>query len=165
MKLDWSKLPVGEAIVGFLLMVLVVTFVLAYTQVKGEDDEAAETPTEEPTDDGDGTPPPTDDTIEMVMGDNFFDPEEVTVAAGATVTFNLVNDGAATHNMHIAGESGDYDQAFCDQTGEDPCSDPNAVGGGQEATLTWDVPDTPGEEVDFRCDFHAQEMTGTITIQ
>ena len=43
------------------------------------------------------------------------------MSSGATVTFNLVNDGAATHNMHIAGESGDYDQAFCDQTGEDPC--------------------------------------------
>jgi plastocyanin len=164
MKLDLTKLPVGEAVVGFFLMVLVVTFVLAYTQVKSEEDEAVEAPTAEPTDDGDGSPAPGDGEIAMVMGDNFFDPEEVSVPAGTTVTFNLVNEGRATHNMHIQGENGEYDQDFCDPTGEDPCSDPNTVGGGQEATLEWQVPDTPGE-LEYRCDFHPVEMVGTVTIE
>ena len=124
-----------------------------------------QTGTTEPTDSATGSPGPGDGALEVVMRDNAFDPDELTVTAGETVTFTIVNEGLITHNMHIAGESGEYDQAFCDATGADPCSDPNTVGAGEEATLEWEVPDTPGEEVDFRCDFHATDMTGTITIE
>lgn len=167
--MDLTKLPVGEAIIGFLLFAVVVSMGIAYYEVQLEDGEAEETATAEPTDgatDGPtGSPGPGDGAVEVVMTDNAFDPDEITVPAGETVTFTVVNEGNATHNMHIAGENGEYDQAFCDATGEDPCSDPNTVGAGEEATLEWEVPDTPGEEVDFRCDFHVADMTGTITIE
>ena len=97
------------------------------------------------------------------MRDNSFDPDELTVRAGSTVTFDITNEGRAIHNLHLAGPGGDYTEDFCDGSG-DPCSDPNRVPGGTTATLTWEVPPSPGE-VDFRCDFHPQQMTGTITIE
>ncbi len=99
------------------------------------------------------------------MGDNFFRPTDVTVAAGETVTFNIENQGAALHNMHVSVD-GEYADSVCETDGEAPCSDPNTVPGGQTAVLEWDVPaDAAGAQVPFRCDFHPAEMTGTITVQ
>ena len=78
------------------------------------------------------------------------------------MTFDVTNDGGAIHNMHIAGPDGEYTEDFC-EGGGDPCSIRTASAG-REATLTWEVPGSPGE-VDFRCDFHPQQMTGKITIE
>jgi plastocyanin len=174
-KIDLSKLPVGEAIIGFLILSLIITFVLAFTHTNDQADEqalSAPEPTEpSETEDGDGdgggtgTPAPDGNEIDVVLGDNFFDPEQLTVPAGAAFTFNVTNEGNIAHNMHISGQGGEYSQPFCDAGGDDPCSDPNNVRGGETAVLEWDVPDAGGEEVPFRCDFHPEEMTGTITIQ
>jgi plastocyanin len=168
LKLDVTKLPISEAVIGSLIGVVVVTFVLAFSSTgDGSGGEAAsgspdvETPTEGP----DSTPPPDgpDGPISVVLQDNSFDPEELTVQAGSSATFELTNEGNAIHNMHIAGPEGDYTEDFCAGDG-DPCSDPNRIASGDTGTLTWQVPDAPGE-VEFRCDFHAQDMTGTITIE
>lgn len=104
--------------------------------------------------------PPTDGsvTFEVSIGDNFFEPKEFTVRPGQTVTFNLTNNGAAIHNMHIAGPDGRYD------TDDDAVSDPEMLNPGETATLEWTAPDEPGDIV-FRCDFHPIEQTGTISIQ
>lgn len=162
MKFDLTRLPVLEAVVGFLVLMLIVTFVGAFaaTDGGGEGEAVTESPTP-----ANGSPGPSASPggpIPVVMRDNSFDPDELTVQAGSTATFEITNDGNALHNMHIAGPGGDYTEDFCE--GADPCSDPNQIRGGQSATLTWQVPPSPGE-LDFRCDFHPSEMTGTITIE
>lgn len=105
-------------------------------------------------DDSDGEPV----SFDVSMGDNFFEPGEFSVPTGATVTFNLTNDGAAIHNMRISGEDGDYN------TDDDGLSDPDLVSGGEEAVLEWTAPDQPGE-IAFNCDFHPTDMVGTITVE
>jgi plastocyanin len=165
MKLDITKLPVVEGIVGFLVVIIIATFVLAFRHTDEPGEAVSASPTPEDNGGPDGTPPPDDGEgpIEIVLGDNFFDPDDLTVQGGSTVAFDLTNEGRAIHNMHIAGPDGEYTEDFCGGDG-DPCSDPNRIPGGQSGTLTWEVPDSPGQ-VDFRCDFHTQEMTGTITIE
>ncbi len=167
MKLDVTKLPLGEALIAFVLAAVAVTFVLAFTLSSdagiedvepGDDDAVAEmSPTpqaeETPADGG-----PTGGAIATSMGDNFFDANEVTVAAGESVTFDLSNDGQAIHNMRVAGPDGEYN------TDDDTVSDPDLFVGGDTGALTWTAPDQVGEII-FRCDFHPVEMTGTITVE
>jgi len=168
MKLDITKLPLGEAIIGFVLAATVGTFVLAFAigiknPLEGEEavaqptetPQATEAPqaTETPTDGGDGAA-----NVAVSMGDNFFDPKEITVAAGAAVTFDITNDGVAIHNMVVDGGDGTLGND------DDIESDPGIVPGGETATLTWTAPDQPGA-VDFRCNFHPTDMTGTITVE
>ena len=168
MKIDIAKLPVVEAVVGFFIVAIILTFIGAFSATGGgaEDEAVSGSPTPRETPDG-GTPSPGGDgagPIPVAMLDpNSFDPDEITVQAGSIVTFDITNEGAAFHNMHIAGPDGDYTEDFCDGSG-DPCSNPNRVRGGGTATLTWEVPGSPGE-VAFRCDFHPQQMTGKITIE
>lgn len=162
MKIDMTKLPVLEGIILFLLIVLGVAFAGAFINVSDDDDGgvvdddavAAETP----VDTGDGNGVPSDGDIIVSMGDNFFDSDDITVAAGASVTFQLTNDGAAVHNMRIAGADDEY------ITDDDTVSDPGVFSAGDAGTLVWTAPDSPGELL-FRCDFHPTVMTGTITVQ
>ncbi|HWO93416.1 MAG TPA: cupredoxin domain-containing protein [Dehalococcoidia bacterium] len=108
--------------------------------------EEAETPSAETPSDG-----ATETTFEVIMGDNFFEPNEFTVPAGEEITFELVNEGDAIHNMAV--EVG----------GENFVSEPDSIRGGEEGTLTVTF-DEPGE-YDFLCEFHPTEMTGTITVE
>jgi plastocyanin len=156
MKIDLTKLPVGEAVIGFLLVATIVTFVLAFRWVddQGEDEEPVASETSAPTGDG----PPAGNEVAISMDDNFFDPDAVSVAAAQEITFNLTNDGSAIHNMVIAGPDGEYN------TDDDAVSDPEIVNGGDTAVLTWTSPAEPGD-IDFRCAFHPDQMTGVITVQ
>jgi plastocyanin len=122
----------------------------------GDDDGGEPTPAE--TDDGNGDDDGGSETFDISMTDNAFDPTELTVPAGATVTVNLTNDGAAIHNMRIAGADNEFDND------DDAVSDPDIVNGGDPATIDWTAPDTAGE-IDFRCDFHPTDMVGTITVE
>lgn len=159
MKLDMTRLPVGEMMVGFLIVSLLVTFILAFTLVDSGTDAGDEGVT-------DVTSTALPGGADIVMGDNFFDSNDITVAAGDTVTFALTNEGVAVHNMHIAQADGSYsDDGVCELDGADPCSDPNVVTAGQTAVLEWEVTGAPGTVVPFRCDFHPVEMTGILTIQ
>ena len=160
MKFDITKLPVGEMIIGFLLVALAVTFVGAFAAV-GDDDDGGE-PAVSATPGGE-TPAPTGDgngggNIAVSMGDNFFYPNEITLDAGASVMFDITNDGTAIHNMRIAGPDGKY------STSDDAVSDPQLVTGGGIATLDWEAPGDAGEII-FQCDFHPTDMKGTITVQ
>jgi plastocyanin len=169
MKLDIAKLPVVEAVVAFFIIVLGITFAGAFAATdSGGEEVVAESPTPEETPENGATPsnggsPTPGGPIQVVMQDDSFDPDEPTAAAGSTAVFEITNEGNSLHNMHIAGEGGEFTEDFC-EGGGDPCSDPNQVRGGETATLTWQVPPEPGD-VDFRCDFHPEVMTGTITIE
>lgn len=159
MKLDITKLPVLEGVIFFLLVAMAVGFTGAFLATADDGGESADgnaTPTAAPT--GAQTPPPGGDTLAVSFGDNFFEQDQYSVASGATVTFNITNDGIGTHNMRIAGPDGEYN------TDDDIVSDPDSVSGGGTATIVWDVPNSPGEII-FRCDFHPVDMTGTITVQ
>jgi plastocyanin len=154
MKLDLTKLPVWEGIAGFLVLSLVVTFFFAYRidndNAAGDEPTASETPA--------GTPAPDGSTIAVSLVDNAFEPENILIAAGAGVTFDITNDGNAIHNLRVAGPDGSYN------SDDDAVSDPDQVRGGDPATLEWEAPAEAGE-IDFRCDFHPTVMTGTITVQ
>jgi plastocyanin len=163
MKLDITKLPLGEALIGFVLAAVVLTFVLAFafptesglgdkTVTGSPTPEASPTPQETPS----GTP---SGGLAVVMKDNLFEPAELTVKAGASVTFDLNNEGIAPHNMRVAGPDGSYN------TDDDAVSDPQLVNAGGTATLDWTAPGQPGE-IKFQCDFHvALGMIGTITVE
>jgi plastocyanin len=155
MKLDLSKLPVLEGLIGFFMVVLIVTFVGAFAATRSDDEDGGEPTASEPPA---GSPAPDGSTLAVSLGDNFFEPGEYVVAAGASVTFDITNDGSAIHNMRIAGADNEYD------SDDDAVSDPEIVPGGQDAVVTWQSSDAPGE-IDFRCDFHPDQMTGTITVQ
>jgi len=156
MKIDFTKLPIDVAVVGFLMLSLVVTFALAFAWIDDDDSGAAEEPAASETPGGPDLPPGSE--VQVTMLDNSFDPSDITVAAGTTANFAVVNDGSAIHNMRIAGADGEYD------TDDDAVTDPEVVSGGDEATLSWDAPAEAGS-VDFRCDFHPTEMVGTIAVE
>jgi plastocyanin len=153
MKVDITKLPVLEAVVGFFIVVLAVTFLGAFASTRSDDEEAGTPAASE-------TPPPSGDGngLAVTLEDNSFNPDALTVPAGQSVTINITNEGAAIHNMRIAGADNEFDND------DDAVSDPEIIPGGQDAVINWDSPAQPGE-IDFRCDFHPTEMTGTITVQ
>jgi len=155
MKFDMTKLPVLEAVIGFLLITLVITFYLGFTWVNDESEEDQPAVSESPSPTSSG---PAGNEVAVIMDDNFFDPAQIAVAADQEITFNLTNEGSAIHNMHIAGADNEYD------TDDDAVSDPDLVSGGQVAVVTWQSA-AEGGEIDFRCDFHPSEMTGTIAVQ
>jgi len=162
MKLDLARLPVAEGVIGFLIVMIIVSFVGAFSATSGSEGKAVSA---SPSSGGSspGASPSPGGPLTIVLHDNRFDPNEITVQAGSSVTLQIRNDGKTQHNMHVAGSGGDYTEDFCRGTA-DPCSNPNSVRAGQTATLTFQAPGSSGE-VKFRCDFHPQEMTGKIKIQ
>jgi plastocyanin len=144
------------------LLALTLTALLVLPVACGGDDDGGNgTPAATTPRDGNGGNG--EDSFDVSMGDNFFEYEgeenpTFTVAPGATVTFNLTNDGAAVHNMRVAGEDNEYD------TDDDAVSDPDIVSAEDTATLTWTAPDEPGE-IDYQCQFHPIDMLGTITVE
>lgn len=157
MKFDITKLPVGEMMIGFLLLALAVTFVGAFAAT-GDDDGGGGAVSETPAESVTTAPTGGGGNIAVTMTDNKFDPSAFTVNAGASVTFDLTNKGVAIHNMRIAGPDGSYTSS------DSVVSDPGLVSGGQTATLSWDAPSDAGEII-FQCDFHPTDMKGTITVQ
>ncbi len=175
MKPDVTKLPLGEALIGFVFAAVAVTFVLAFTlssdagieDVEPEDGEAVAelSPTTENTPADDGS---TGGAIAVSMGDNFFELDgqlepDIAVPLGEQISIDLTNDGFAVHNLHIAGTDNEYGIVFCETGGDEPCSDPNLFAGGDTGDITFQF-DEPGTFI-FRCDFHPILMVGTITVE
>ncbi len=175
MKLDVTKLPLGEALIAFVLAAVAVTFVLAFTlpsgagiedvEPEGDDAVAEMSPTTQDTPADGGS---TGGAIAVSMGDNFFELDgqlepDIAVPLGEQTTIDLTNDGFAVHNLHIAGTDNEYGDAFCEAGGDEPCSDPNLFAGGDTGSIAFQFDET-GTFV-FRCDFHPAEMVGTITVE
>ncbi len=76
---------------------------------------------------------------------------------GETTTIRATNNGAAVHNLRIAGEDGEWN------TDDDVASDPEAVLAGEVGEL--DFSPTVAGVYTFRCDFHPLEQGGTITVE
>ena len=97
-------------------------------------------------------------SIDVTLGDNFFDPKEFTVNAGQRVTFNVTNGGIALHDMRVAGADNSYN------TTDDAVSEPEFIANLETAVLTWTAPTTVGT-YNFRCSVHPTDMFGTITVK
>lgn len=143
--------------VALLALALSALLVVSFACGGGDEDGGGTTAATTPSGTGNGGDGD-EVSFDVSMTDNAFDPTEFTVPAGATVTFSITNDGAAIHNMRIAGTDNEYNND------DDGVSDPDLVNGGDTATLEWTAPDESGE-IDFQCDFHPTDMLGTITVE
>ena len=123
------------------------TFVVA-----GELEEAPEAGTPEA-----GTSEAVDVTLDVEVGDNFFQPAELEVEAGQKFRIKLTNNGEFVHNLRIDG----LDGAF--ETADDLTSTPARPKAGEDVELVGQI-DKPGV-YSFRDDFHPTEAVGTITVK
>ncbi len=142
-----TKLPIRPIIGNAVLAALFIGLSVYGIIKSAEEDEIVATATEAPgatSTEAPGTPGE-GRVIQIAMGDNFFEPAEVTAAPGEAVTFELTNNGAAIHNFVIAGG-------------------PNSgiVAAGASATVTYTMGDA---DVQFVCEFHPPDMVGTIKAQ
>lgn len=113
-----------------------------------------------------GEPPPGDGAQTIDMDDNVFilnDEENptISIAADTDATFTVANVGTALHNLHVA-VADDFESDFCNGNGSEPCSDPPRVSGGSSGTITLNL---PAGEYQYRCDYHPDEMQGTIQVE
>ena len=126
--------------------------------------EPVEEPAEPAPDDGaaqpapdEGAPQSVDVTLDVKMGDSFYEPSELEVEAGKSFRINLTNDGKLIHNLRIAGVDSEY------ETADDLISTPSPLGSGVTGELVGQI-DEPGV-YSFRSDFQTGEMVGTITVK
>jgi len=159
MKLDVTKLPLGEALIAFVLAAVAVTFVLAFTlpsgagieDVEPEDGEAV---AEETPANGDGGPAGEGTTVEIAMIPVIqFDSVDVAVPADQAVTLTADNqDPGIFHNWAVY-----TDESASELIAATPiCVDCTE-------TITFDPPD-PGVYF-FRCDVHPTQMVGTFVVE
>ena len=153
MKLDVTKLPLGEALIGFVFAAVAVTFVLAFAlssdagieDVEPEDGDAV---AEETPADGDGS------VVEIAMIPTIkFDTVDITVPAGQPVTLTADNvDPGIPHNWAVYTD----DSASELIAGTPICTDCTE-------TITFEPPE-PGVYF-FRCDVHPIQMVGTFVVE
>ncbi|HZB06541.1 MAG TPA: plastocyanin/azurin family copper-binding protein [Thermoleophilaceae bacterium] len=134
-----------------LLALLLACVALGLAACGGDDEESdgggggastTEQPSETGGDGGGGG-------AEVAMQNIQFDPKDVSVSAGETITFT--NSEAVPHDVHKTSGPG-----------EDFASGPS--GGMQEGDTFELTLDQPGE-YEYVCDVHAPGMSGTITVK
>jgi plastocyanin len=133
-----------------LLLVGASALLMAGLTACGDDDDEGNggtngTATEENGDNGD------DDAVTEItisMKDNVFEPKDVTIPAGETVTITVKNEGTAIHNMSIL---------------ETDFKSDAIVNAGAESTFEVEFDDAG--EYKFQCDYHVPDMVGTITVE
>jgi plastocyanin len=141
-------------LLGMLALAIAATFIGVFATVHVKSDEGTPAPTQSATPSGGG---PT-----ISMGDNFFEFQgqrnpTVTAQTGANVSFTLANNGRSIHNMRIAGPDNRYDNA------DDIVSNPESIRAGQNGSIAFTF--GSAGSYNFRCDFHPDDMHGTITVQ
>jgi plastocyanin len=133
-----------------LLALLLACLALGLVACGGDDEESdgggggGASTTEQPADTGGGGGGGTEVTMENIQ----FEPKDVTVSAGDTITFT--NNEAVPHDVHKTSGPG-----------EDFASGPS--GGMQEGDTFELTLDEPGK-YEYVCDVHAPGMSGTITV-
>ncbi len=98
-----------------------------------------------------------DVTLDVEVGDDFFEPAELEVEAGQRFRIKLTNNGEFVHNLRITGLDGEY------ETADDLVSTPEFQRSGETGELVGQI-DEPGV-YSFRDDFHPTEAVGTITVR
>jgi plastocyanin len=93
-----------------------------------------------------------DQTVVVVMKDNRFEPQEISVEPG-TVAFEVKNEGSAIHNVHVMSRSAE---------GNDYMSK-HIIEGGTSDKFT--AVFTKSGTIKFQCDFHLPDMIGTINVK
>jgi plastocyanin len=88
-----------------------------------------------------------------------FETEIAFARAGEDSRVAISNEGRALHNLHIGIDA--FDEQLCNEADIEPCSAPPRIRGGESATIDFNLP--PGVYT-FRCDFHPEEMTGTLIV-
>jgi plastocyanin len=130
-----------------LLVLMLACLALGLVACGGDDDDdgggggGGASTTEQPSGGGGG--------VEVSLKDIQFDPKDVTVKPGETITFT--NDESIPHDVHKqSGPGGDF------SSGPD---------GGMQQGDTFELKlDTPGK-YDYVCHVHAPGMAGTITVK
>ncbi len=156
MKLDVTKLPLGEALIAFVLAAVAATFVLAFTLPSGagiedvEPEDGAAVAEETPADGGvtgEGT------VVDVAMIPTIqFDTVDITVPAGGQVTLTADNvDPGILHNWALYTDESASEQLAATEI----CSDCTEK-------ISFEPPD-PGVYF-FRCDVHPTEMVGTFVV-
>jgi len=92
--------------------------------------------------------------IRVDMRDNFFSPNNITIRTNQKYILELRNRGDAPHNLRIAGPDLEFD------TDDDIASE--LIDGGKTGTFPLEM--TVAGTFPFRCDPHAVEMEGTLTV-
>lgn len=91
--------------------------------------------------------------ITVTMKDNVFDPKELTVPVGKSVSITVKNQGTAIHNMQIlskAAEGKDFASAVMVNPGSDS---------------KFEVKFTKAGTYKFQCIYHLPDMVGSITAK
>ncbi len=140
-----------------------------YSVSTGGEGEAKETTVSASPGSSPGASPGPGGGATVTQGDNFFEfngqkNPTIPVKAGQTVTFQIVNNGSGTHNMHVGDLNNQFTgSAVCQPGGDVICSDPDIIAAGQKATISFTI--AKAGTYDFRCDFHPQQMIGKIQVQ
>lgn len=92
--------------------------------------------------------------LALSIGDNFFQPDTLTIQAGQKYRLEITNQGLATHDAWFAGSDGQT------STGDDIRTDPIPGGGSANEKIKYDNPGT----YYFVCAFHAGQG-GTLVVQ
>ena len=92
-------------------------------------------------------------SLKITLKDNVYDPKDLKVPVGQTITFNLTNAGTAIHNMHILSQSTE---------GRDFQSELTVTPG---KTSKFTAKFNKKGLVKFQCDFHVPDMVGTISVE
>ncbi len=159
MKLDVTKLPLGEALIGFVLVAVAVTFLLAFAIGNNDggigggdgDEDGSPTPQETPTEDG-SPPAGTVEEIAMIPVIKF-DVTDISVPAGQPVTLTADNqDTGILHNWALYTDESASEQLAATEICID-CTE----------TITFEPP-PPGDYF-FRCDVHPIQMVGTFVVE
>jgi uncharacterized cupredoxin-like copper-binding protein len=113
-----------------------------------------------------------DRTIEIIATDDFrFDPAELAVEAGETITFRVVNQGSLPHEFTLGDEAtqAEHEEEMAEMGGMAmPADEPNSIGlaAGETKEITWRFTNpgtiligchTPGH--------YAAGMRGEVTVE
>lgn len=93
------------------------------------------------------------ETITVVMTDNKFTPNKITVPVNKKITFVAKNEGAAVHNMKVLSKATE---------GKDYVSDALV---NPETESKFSVTFKKTGTVKFQCDYHLPDMAGTIEVK
>lgn len=86
--------------------------------------------------------------ITISMQDNFFEPAEITIPVGQSVSITAKNEGVAVHNMVIRDTDFGSDMM---------------VTAGDESTF--EVQFSEAGTYTYECSYHLPDMVGTITVE